>query len=481
MGKDVVIILTPTIQSFTHELYFDRPTDLLNVNGQSLLERIIISIKNKQIYIVINKEQTYYCKLFGYIPGIIFLNTNKYKCEKIEQLAFALENIKLEGETITILESDAIFSSKILNKFFQDTSMKKYIKNEFFIGAISFPLAVVSQINKHIYNHRYKFYQEFATDIVTCEYKLFECDRKDFLLITNKSDYLYALNSGFNKIKETYTKDSTTLLLPPMKKFVGVYDVIGAQLSQLLGFDGLWLGSYQLSLALGVKDDETYNPNIAIKLCEDIKKASVTLPIIIDIGSGFSNEHELLEFAQYCNSNTSIIALCIDDNDSVRNNSMYTNCQRKLLSTSKFIQRINKLKKYFRKDMLFIARTEIIIVEQEDINLNTLNKKSKQLLNGCANIFLPHYINNNVFFFEKIFKSFNDDCPLLSIPTGLINMKPSFFEEMGINIVIYANVDMRNRINSLINLYSRISSNLDTPELDFLPTADSIKYLIDCL
>lgn len=264
-----------------------------------------------------------------------------------------------------------------------------------------------------------------------------------------------------------------------MKKFIGVYDVIGAQIAQLTGFDGLWIGSYQISLSLGIKDDENYNPNIVLDLCDRIKKNFISLPIIIDAGSGFPNDDEIIKFADYCKINKNIIAICIDDNDSKRTNSMLENDDRRILSTKNFVKRINHIKSFFKSDMLFIARTEIITKYKEYTNLKEINYKCNILLKNAANAFLPHYVGSDLNFYKSMCNSIKNKKFLISIPTGLIQTDVEYFDKLNIEIIIYANLDIRIRIQNIIDAYNKINNG--SGYVNKLPTATEIKDFIDLI
>lgn len=264
-----------------------------------------------------------------------------------------------------------------------------------------------------------------------------------------------------------------------MKKFIGVYDVIGAQIAQLTGFDGLWLGSYQTSLSLGIEDDENYNPNIIVDLCDRIRNNCISLPIIVDVGSGFPNENEIIKFADYCKTNNNIIAICIDDNDSKRTNSMLENDDRKILSTENFVKRINHIKSFFKSDMLFIARTEIITKYKEHTNLEELNYKCNILLQNAANAFLPHYIGSDLNFYKSMCNLIKNKKHLVSIPTGLIQENIDCFDNLSLEIIIYANLDIRIRIRHIIDAYNKINSGLGY--VNKLPSATEIKNFIDSI
>lgn len=479
MCEDLVIILTPKLEYFIETLNYDRPVDLLNINGQSFLERIILTIENKQIIVVISEEQSYYDQIFSAFSNVKVFNTKKQKCSKIDQLFYALKKLCCHNNTVTVMESNMIINPTLLNNFFKCNKEKKYMVNESVLGPITFPISTSHKICEKIESGKFHSFKDLINEIIDNDFFPFKCNKNDLDQIVSKDDYFRVLNAGYSRVKNPFLNKTNFISFPPMKKFVGVYDVIGAQLAQLMGFDGLWLGSYQISLSLGIQDDETYNPNVAIKLCQDLTNARVMLPIIIDIGNGFVEESSIADFAEYCNRNPNIIAICIDDNQSVRDNSMLSSKRRILLTTYEFKVRINKLKKFFRKDMLFIARTEIIIADQENANICEINEKCHELLSDCADIFLPHYVGNNITFFKTIFNNSLKDYITASIPSGLIGLNASFFEKMKINILVYANIDIRYRIKILLKIFPDICSNTQMQEFNFLPSADKIKELID--
>lgn len=216
-----------------------------------------------------------------------------------------------------------------------------------------------------------------------------------------------------------------------------------------------------------------------LDLCSRIKDNSISLPIIIDIGSGFPDDNEIIKFADFCKSNSNIIAICIDDNDSIRTNSMLENDERRILSTEDFVKRINHIKSYFKNDMIIIARTEMITKFKKDTNLDDLQYKCNTLLQNGANAFLPHYIGADLNFYKSVFNYIYDNNCLISIPTGLIGENDTCFYELNISVVIYANLDIRIRIKHIIEAYNKINSGFGY--IDELPSATEIKNIIDSL
>lgn len=477
MFKKTVIILTSSYYYDSQASFFDRPIDFLNVNGQSLIERYLLLFNSYLIIIVVEKNQEYYYQKFNAYKNVTIVSIDKVKCNKTEKLLTAFDYISKESESITIVEANSIIDYNFFVKFSTDEHSPKCIKSSQKLGFLSFPISMIDIIKKRIQTNRIN--QNGLGCIVDTSFKIINSQKNEYDFIHNKNDYKRVLTNGFTVLPYLRTNPYTNFFEKPMKKFVGVYDVVGAKLAQIMGFDGLWLGSYQISLSFGVEDDETYNPNLAINLCKRLNANFVTLPKIIDVGSGFASEAELESFSSYCNSDISIVGICIDDNKASRKNSMLSFNGRKILSTEEFIDRINDIKIFFRNDIYFLSRTEMLIVNGEKTNLDELKLKGQKLLNSCSDAFLPHYIGNSISFYNQIIDKMNDLHPLVSIPTGLVNLPPSFFEKQKLDIIIYANIDIRSRINLLITLFQNISLNNSNDSIQNVISADKIKDLLE--
>ena len=267
-----------------------------------------------------------------------------------------------------------------------------------------------------------------------------------------------------------------------MYKYVGIYDVAGGLMAQHCGFDGLWLGSYQICVSNGIKDDETYNPMIALHLAKKLKKQLVELPVIIDIGSGFFTNYDLANFSDEC-KNTNVVAVCIDDNKNHRINSMFTYSNRQVLTNEEFQERLHDLREYLPSNIKIIARTELITIYKEKIDFDILNKRIKSLQTKDVDAILPHYVGNNFEFISNILSKIVSSKPIILIPTGLINIKQRCFYDLGVNLIIYANLDIRSRFNSVNNTYLSIitSGALDDSKKSSLSSPIEIQNYIDSM
>lgn len=479
MNETTVIILTSSYDERSKDLHFDRPVDLLNINGQALLERYLILFDSYRVILMIGKENEYYFHKFKKYSNVEMVVLNQSLCSKSEQLLTAFDYINKDTTLVTIIEANTIISYDFFNYFLSIDTSRKYISSLGHIGFFTFPYSMLSKIISRL-NKTQNASNVFA-ELTDESFKMIDSKKNEYDYVIEKKDYQRILTNGFEILPYRKFYSKFNLLEKPMKRFVGVYDVVGAKLAQTMGFDGLWLGSYQIALSFGVEDDETYNPIIAIELSKRLIDNNISLPQIIDIGSGFNSINDLDLFASYCNKEKNIVGICVDDNSLFRKNSMLETTERQILTTKEFIERINSIKTFFREDILFLGRTEIIIANGNDINWIELKDKGKHLLENCADAFLPHYVGNDPHFYKQMLSEIHKLHPIVSIPTGLIDYQSSFFAEQGVDLIIYANIDLRSRIELLISMFQNINSNNRIENTSNLIKADKIKEIFERL
>ena len=104
MNETTVIILTSSYDEHSKELHFDRPVDLLNINGQALLERYLILFNSYRVILMIGKENEYYLHKFKKYSNVEMVVLNKPLCGKSEQLSTALDYINRDTKLVTIFK-----------------------------------------------------------------------------------------------------------------------------------------------------------------------------------------------------------------------------------------------------------------------------------------------------------------------------------------------------------------------------------------
>lgn len=523
--KNVSIILAAGKNTRISELCYDSPKGLLGINGQSLLERLCLFLEkfsDKIIIVAGHNKKTINQILKQKFPSVeIIGKSNEFYISNSESLLRGLNSILDAVGSITIVEADIILSNKAMDLFLNETSQKKMLiidqdinenddklyynsKNDNFfltkeninklksfdvktigkfLGLFTISYEDSIELMHQIKNSISQPYIYSLQTLLNASYKVIKVTREHADEIDDYLDYSRVLkNTNFSIMKNNNVEDKNLYLERPLQVYIGVYDILGAQLAQRYGFDGLWLGSYQICLSNGLEDDETYNPLVALKLAKNLRKTLVDLPIIIDIGSGFKNQHDLERFSNEVHK-TNIVAICVDDNRLLRVNSMFECSNRKILSIKEFGQRINQLRNSLPEDIKIIARTEFLTINKEKTNIRNLNCRIQMLENMNVDAILPHYVGKDFDFIIKILNEIKCNTPLILIPSRLLDVAKIEFSKNNIKLLIYANIDIRNRVRGISELYLELSckGKINKDIQQFLSTPEEIAEIINSI
>ena len=71
--------------------------------------------------------------------------------------------------------------------------------------------------------------------------------------------------------------------------------------------------------------------------------------------------------------------------------------------------------------------------------------------------------------------------PLILIPTGLMNISQKLFSEIGIQLIVYANIDIRARFKCIKDMYLSLASfgKLENSHLELLANPLEINRFIE--
>lgn len=494
---NITIILAAGKNVRLRDICFDAPKGMLSINGQGIVERLCLQFHpfSKNIIVVAGSNISSYQYLESKISNIIVVGEmNKQHVSNSESLLEGLNHIREKTDTITIVEGDVVLSNLSIKLYFSFLEKNRFIitnallnnsddktifdKNKHcyyidkdsslharddsyqtigkYLGVTTFSSNIIGSLKTSLKINIKLSYTKTIQNYLDDSFRTIFIDKEQGFEIDTSSDYFQALtNYNISRVIDNTSDNlyfsNKTLL------YTGIYDVFGGLIAQRLGFDGLWLGSYQISLSNGVKDDETFNPLISLELAKKLKKNLVKLPIIIDLGSGFQSENDVEVFAKE-SKHTNIVAVCIDDNKGTRTNSMFERSERQILKDKDFLNRINNLRKKLPSNIKIIARTEALTIYKYEIDIVKLSERIRLLQDNCVDAILPHYVGKDFSFIKDIINKIESKKPFILIPTGLINVSKKDFCELGINLIIYANIDIRARFKSIKDIYLLLST-----------------------
>ncbi len=208
--------------------------------------------------------------------------------------------------------------------------------------------------------------------------------------------------------------------------------------SEEVSFEGMWSSSLTDSTSRGKPDIEAVDVSARINMINEIFEVT-TKPMIFDADTGGKPEH--FAFTVCSLERIGVSAAIVEDKIGLKRNSLLGNqVLQEQDSIESFCEKI-KIGKAAQKTLNFmiIARVESLILEKE---MSDAIDRALAYVQAGADGIMIHSRSKHVDEireFAQIFRSLDQITPLVVVPTSFNNVTVSEFEEMGINIIIYAN------------------------------------------
>jgi phosphoenolpyruvate mutase len=229
-------------------------------------------------------------------------------------------------------------------------------------------------------------------------------------------------------------------------------------------FDGMWASSLTDSTAKGKPDIEAVDTSSRLNTLNEILEVS-TKPIIYDGDTGGKSEHFL--FTVQTLERLGISAVVIEDKKGLKKNSLFGNDvlqeQESIENFSEKIKIGNDAKK--TDEFLIIARIESLILEKG--LKDALHRGEKYAEAGAGGILIhsKDESEHQIFEFVKTFKS-NHNLPIIVVPTTYNHVSFEEFQELGVDIIIYANHLLRSAYPSMVKTAESILKYGRTKEIE---------------
>ena len=244
---------------------------------------------------------------------------------------------------------------------------------------------------------------------------------------------------------------------------------------KVLEFDGMWASSLTDSTSKGKPDIEAVDTTSRLLTLNEVLEVT-NKPIIYDGDTGGKQEH--LVFTIKNLERIGVSAIIIEDKKGLKKNSLFGNSVlQEQEDVEVFCEKI-KTGKQAKKtdDFLIFSRVESLILEK---GLNDALTRSESYLNAGSDGVLIHSKQESpdeIFHFVSEFRK-NTNAPLCVVPTTYNQVRFEEFEQIGINIVIYANHLLRSTYPAMLNTAQSILKNGRTEEIE--PDLMSIKDIIN--
>jgi phosphoenolpyruvate phosphomutase / 2-hydroxyethylphosphonate cytidylyltransferase len=223
-------------------------------------------------------------------------------------------------------------------------------------------------------------------------------------------------------------------------------------------FDGIWESSLTDSTAKGKPDTELVDFTSRFQSIEEILEVT-TKPMLVDGDTGGKIEH--FKFRVKTLERLGVSAIIIEDKIGDKRNSLFgTTVPQEQDSIDHFSQKISEGKKsQVTEDFMIIARVESLILQK---GMDDALLRSKAYIKAGADGIMIHSKNKDgkeIIEFCNHFKKFANRVPLIVVPSTYAHMTENELQDLGVNVVIYANHLLRSAYPAMVNTAKSLLEN----------------------
>ena len=232
---------------------------------------------------------------------------------------------------------------------------------------------------------------------------------------------------------------------------------------QKIEFDGIWESSLTDSTAKGKPDTELVDFSSRFSTIEEILEVT-TKPMIVDGDTGGRIDH--FKFRVKTLERLGVSAIIIEDKIGDKRNSLFgTTVPQKQDSIEHFSQKIHEGKQsQVTTDFMIIARVESLILKK---GMADAVKRAEAYIAAGADGIMIHSKEKDgkeIVEFCRYFQKFETKVPLIVVPSTYSHMTESELQDLGVNVIIYANHLLRSAYPSMINSAQSILENSRSKE-----------------
>lgn len=248
--------------------------------------------------------------------------------------------------------------------------------------------------------------------------------------------------------------------------------------SQVKEFDGMWLSSLTDSTAKGKPDIEYVDLTSRTNTIHDILDIT-TKPIIFDGDTGGLPEHFV--FTVRTLERLGVSAVIIEDKIGLKKNSLFgTDVEQNQDSIEHFSHKITQGKRaQVTSDFMIVARVESLILKKGVADAVT---RAKAYIAAGADGIMIHSKEKDpgeIMEFCQEYSLFEKKVPLIVVPSAFSHIPEKTLQEMGVNVVIYANHLLRSAYPAMMNTAKSILLHERAHEAE--PNCMPIKEIINLI
>jgi phosphoenolpyruvate phosphomutase len=232
---------------------------------------------------------------------------------------------------------------------------------------------------------------------------------------------------------------------PTTDYIMEAHNGLSAKIVEEAGFRGIWASGLSIAASMGVRDNNEASWTQVLDVLEFMSDAT-KIPILLDGDTGygnFNNARRLLKKLEQ----RQIAGVCIEDKLFPKTNSFIKGEAQPLAPIDEFCGKIKAMKDAQRdKDFVIVARGEAFIAGH---GLDEMLKRAEAYRQAGADAILAHSQRSDIIEIEAFVKEWSGRLPVIVVPTKYYMTPKNRFQELGINLVIWANHNLRASVNAM--------------------------------
>jgi phosphoenolpyruvate phosphomutase len=245
---------------------------------------------------------------------------------------------------------------------------------------------------------------------------------------------------------------------------------LSAKIVEESGFPGIWASGLSISAALGVRDCNEASWTQVLEVVEFMADCT-KIPILLDGDTGYGNFNNARRLVRKLEQR-GVAGVCIEDKLFPKTNSFIGDGQP-LADIDEFCGKISAMKSsQTDPDFQVIARVEALIAGW---GMDEALKRAEAYRKAGADGILIHSKKSNHSDIDKFAKEWANRHPLVVVPTKYYNTPTEVFRDLGINLVIWANHNLRASIMAMREISKKIHDQQTLIHIEkTIPSVDEV-------
>lgn len=226
---------------------------------------------------------------------------------------------------------------------------------------------------------------------------------------------------------------------PDLEFLMEAHNGLSAKIVQEAGFKGVWGSGLSVSAQLGVRDSNEASWTQVVEVLEFMSDAT-DIPILLDADTGYGNFNNARRLVKKLEQR-GVAGACLEDKLFPKTNSLLDGRAQPLADIDEFAMKIKACKDtQSDPDFCIVARVEAFIAGW---GLDEAMRRAEAYRNAGADAILMHSKKSDPSDIEAFMKAWNNQGPVIIVPTKYYTTPTDQFREWGVSTVIWANHNMR--------------------------------------